>query len=64
MPKVRNDRVIRLPETQVYYDGFDAGLEQGRAEMAEKLANATREIEALKRKLENIKKSADFHQPS
>ena len=52
MTKVRNGRFVVLPETKVYYDGFDAGFEKGRAEMAEELANARREIEALKRKLE------------
>jgi len=47
-------RMIVLPETEVYYNGFDAGLEKGRAEMAERIELATREAEIWKQKYSEL----------
>ena len=53
-------KVIRLPETEVYYNGFDKGLEQGieqgRAEMAQQIQRKDKEIIALRRELAMLKK--------
>ena len=64
--KAMSGRVIRLPETEVYYNGFDKGLaqgieqglEQGRAEMAKQIEiielenkRKDKEMEILRKKL-------------